>query len=56
MNITLEEALAALRELHDAVEARADIGKHREKTVSPRMEDALRDAKALLERATSAKA
>jgi hypothetical protein len=31
----------ALVELQAAVEAKADIGEHRQKTVSPRMEDAL---------------
>lgn len=39
---------AALRELVLSVERMADIGKRREKTVSNRMEEALKTAKALL--------
>jgi hypothetical protein len=39
---------AALRELHDAVEARADVGKRRQLAISPRMENALAAAREAL--------
>jgi hypothetical protein len=42
------EMAELLRELRDAIEARADIGKRRELTVSPRMEEALTKAEILL--------
>lgn len=56
MNVEIERAMHAeietlrdaLRELYRAVEAKADIGKRREITVSPRMEDALKEARKAL--------
>lgn len=42
------ELQEALKELHDAVEARADTGKRRSLTVSPKMEQALLMAEAAL--------